>query len=171
VAYGSLTSSQLGVLMRFGGPHEAALKAIEDPDFKRVFEDLGGVRVEEQNGRLYVVPLVRTSESENRVWDAVYAWAEGQSLEDDEANGELARQTPGAKSRWRRADLETIFAKQPGTSARKLAASGDLVEPIRHQRISELRARGDIGVDKKGRLVLPTGTTGEGGWIILPKLG
>jgi hypothetical protein len=64
--------------MRFGGPHEAALKAIEDPDFKRVFEDLGGVRVEEQNGRLYVVPSNPTSE--NRMWDAVYAWAEGELL-------------------------------------------------------------------------------------------
>jgi hypothetical protein len=61
--------------------------------------------------------------------------------------------------------------KQPRTSAREPAASGDLVEEIHHQRISELRARGDVGVDENGRLRLPPGVTAEGNWITLPKRG
>jgi hypothetical protein len=100
-------------------------------------------------------------------------WGPLPPLEDeaDDLPAEPVERTPGAKSRWRRADLETIFVKQPGTSARELAASGDLVESIHHQRISEVRARGDIRVDENGRLELPAGTTGDGGWITLPKRG
>lgn len=91
--------------------------------------------------------------------------------EADDHPGRPAGAAPGAKSRWRRADLETIFVKQPGVSARKLAASGDLVESIHHQRISELRSRGDVGIDENGRLKLPRGVTAEGNWITLPKRG
>jgi hypothetical protein len=76
---------------------------------------------------------------------------------------------PGAKSRWRRADLETIFVRRRDLSARKLAASDELVERIRHQRISEVRARGDVR-EENGRLVLPDATRADGGWVILPKL-
>jgi hypothetical protein len=99
---------------------------------------------------------------------SMHRWEQVPPLPED-ADDEPAPKRSGAKSRWRRADLETIFVKQPNTSARELAGSGDLIEPIRHQRISELRARGDVGVDASGRLALPPGTTGEGGWVILPQ--
>ena len=104
-----------------------------------------------------------------RSWD----WGPLPPLGGDEESGqprEPAVQTPGAKSRWRRADLETIFVKHPKMSARKLVESGELVESIHHQRISELRGRGDIR-EENGRLKLPRGVTGDGGWVTLPKLG
>jgi hypothetical protein len=82
LAYGSLTPSQIGELVRgFGSPHETALEAIEDPRYKRVFDEIGGVQVVEQNGRLYAVPSSRTSE--DRFWDLVYAWAEGKLRDAD----------------------------------------------------------------------------------------
>lgn len=90
---------------------------------------------------------------------------------DEAADATESTTGPGAKSRWRRADLETIFVKQPDVSARKLATSGDLVEQIHHQRISEVRGRGDVGLDEHGHLKLPPGTTGDSGWITLPKRG
>jgi hypothetical protein len=84
--------------------------------------------------------------------------------------GEL-KSVRGRKSRWRRVDLETIFVKHPDTPARELARGDELVEEIDHQRISELRNRRDIRVER-GRLLLPEGTTaGEPGWVILPKAG
>jgi hypothetical protein len=89
LAYGSLTPSQIGELVRgFGSPHEAALEAIEDKRYKRLFDEIGGVRVVEQDGRLYVVPSSPTSEA--RFWDLVYAWAEGR-LRDAEPKGESGR--------------------------------------------------------------------------------
>ena len=59
---------------------------------------------------------------------------------------------------------------QRKVSARKLAANGDLVEPVLHQRISEVRLRDDLPVER-GRIVWPEGTTADGGWVTLPKLG
>jgi hypothetical protein len=75
LAYGSLTSSQLAnfAKWRFSSPHEAGLKAIEDPDFGPMFEDLGPIQVVEHNGHLHVVPPAAI---DDRFWDIVYAWAE-----------------------------------------------------------------------------------------------
>jgi hypothetical protein len=75
LAYGSITSSQLANLAKWGfsSPHDAALKAIEDSLFEQVFEDLGHIQVVEHNGHLHVVP---PAASEDRFWDIVYAWAE-----------------------------------------------------------------------------------------------
>lgn len=98
-------------------------------------------------------------------------WVRLPPLEDSEAQAERggpADATAGRKSRWHRVDLETIFVKRAELSARKLVQSGELVEPVHHQRISELRARGDIHV-VGGRVELPPGTTGEGSWVTLPK--
>jgi hypothetical protein len=154
---------------RFGSLREAGVRAYLKSGYTEEFEANGCSLQTDPDDIVYLVvphrdreePVGRLVVAAHRVGDEV----------DEATDGELARQTPGVKSRWRRADLETIFEKQPDTSARKLAESGDLVESIRHQRISELRARGDIGVDEKGRLKLPSGTTADGGWIILPKLG
>lgn len=94
-------------------------------------------------------------------------------LDDDASSADLetiaSEPTRGARSRWRRADLETIFVKHAESTPRAIVASGDLVEPVHFQRIYELRGRGDVGVEK-GRLRLPPGTTGEAGWVILPRL-
>jgi hypothetical protein len=88
LAYGSLTSSQLANLARWGfdSPHAAALEAIEDPRFKRVLAELGGVQVVEQNGLRYAVP---SAASDDRFWDVVYAWAEVR--QDAESKGESGR--------------------------------------------------------------------------------
>jgi hypothetical protein len=73
---------------------------------------------------------------------------------------------PGRKSRWRRSALEAITKRiANGDSLHSIAADVG----IRHQRISELRQRGDVYWDKTdGRLVTPPGTVREGGFVILP---
>jgi hypothetical protein len=84
------------LVRRFGSPHDAALEAIKDPLFKRAFGDLGPVQVVEQDRRLYAVP---SAPSEDRFWDVVYAWAEGQPLEEpdaDEATDRVQRRDPVA---------------------------------------------------------------------------
>jgi hypothetical protein len=140
---------------------------------------IDGAWVPDPNGQFVVIDgeLVRRAPDpapENVVEEPAPRLVRLLPLEDDERDVQGSdagvKPTPGAKSRWRRSDLETIIVKQRTVSARKLAESGDLVESIRHQRISELRARDDIRVEN-GRLVLPPGTTGDGGWITLPKLG
>jgi hypothetical protein len=155
-----------------------AVQAVEHPDYAEEFR--------EQHGA-FVVPAEETASGQPEVEVPSWVWPDQPSanwkgfvarllrvmLPDgrpkDEPKGEVERrESPGAKSRWRRADLETIFVKQPRTSARRLAESGDLVEELHHQRISELRGRGDVRAEN-GNLVLPPGVTGEGAWIILPK--
>jgi hypothetical protein len=73
---------------------------------------------------------------------------------------------PGRKSKWRRAELESITKRLAnGDSLRSI----EDVTGIRHQRISELRQRGDVFWDVEQRLlVTPPGTVSEGGYVILP---
>jgi hypothetical protein len=120
-------------------------------------------------------PYEATFDGEPAYLDLTPDWGRLPRLEDEEADPggaeDLGKTTRGAKSRWRRADLETILVTQRSVSARKLAASDDLIEQMHHQRISELRARSDIKVEND-KLVLPAGCIGaQGGWITLPKLG
>jgi hypothetical protein len=75
--------------------------------------------------------------------------------------------SPGQKSRWHPATLETITKRlAAGDSARAIGPDVD----IRHQRISELRARGDTYWDtEKRKLVTPEGTTRDArGFYVLP---
>jgi hypothetical protein len=73
---------------------------------------------------------------------------------------------PGRKSKWRRTALEAITKRLAnGDSLRSIAT--DL--GVAHQRISELRRRGDVYWDVTDRrLVTPPGTVREGGFVILP---
>jgi hypothetical protein len=150
---------------RFGSLREAAVQAYLKPGYTEEFAAVGCSLWTDPDGTVHlIVPHRDTEELVGRFVVAAHRVADEV---DEETDGEPAR--PGAKSRWRRADLETIFVKLPKTPARRLAESGDLVEQVHHQRISELRNRGDVR-EENGRLVLPPGCTGDGGWITLPKL-
>jgi hypothetical protein len=76
--------------------------------------------------------------------------------------------TPGQKSRWHPVTLKTITQRlAAGESARSIGPGVG----IRHQRISELHARGDTYWDtEKRELVLPAGTTKDSrtGFYVLP---
>jgi hypothetical protein len=72
----------------------------------------------------------------------------------------------GRKSRWKRAQLETIMRRLANGDG-PTAIEGEV--GIRHQRISELDRRKDVYWDRKERrLVTPRGTVSEGGYVILP---
>ena len=91
-------------------------------------------------------------------------------LAEDEPAIETPKTHRGAKSQWRRADLETIFVRHPKKTPRALVADEDLIEKVHFQRIYEVRRRGDVAVDDHGRLALPEGTTSDGGgWVTLPR--
>jgi hypothetical protein len=87
------------------------------------------------------------------------------------AEGGESKRSAGAKSRWHPPTLRTITQRlAAGESARSIAR--DPAIDVSHQRISELRKRGDTYWDNKERkLVTPEGTTTDtNGYYVLPQL-
>jgi hypothetical protein len=147
LAYGSLTPSQIGELVRgFSSPHEAALEAIEDRRYKRLFDEIGGVRVVEQDGRLYAVPSSPTSET--RFWDLVYAWAEDK-LRDAEPKGESAALDLGGGG-YTQAEIGAAvdLLKREQIGPRALQREGEMSYP-RARRLSGWFTSGAAGWNDK----------------------
>jgi hypothetical protein len=175
---GGLSFRQLGALLKEHGSYAAAIEARPDlADELRAAEQnserlargfrKSSVRMYEQmvaNRERY--EKMAASRFEKGV--AVHETALARHAETQPHQAAAHEKRPGAKSRWRKVDLEMIFVKHPTMPARELARSGFLVETIHHQRISEVRKRGDIRVEN-GRLLPPPGTLGDGGWVTLPK--
>jgi hypothetical protein len=82
----------------------------------------------------------------------------------DKGEPQRARR-PGPKSRWRSVVLESVTKRiAAGESLRSIERDTG----VRHQRLSELRARGIYWDADERRLRTPPGTTRQGGWVIVP---